>query len=474
MNDTVTFFNSLSRSLEPFKPIEPGHVRMYTCGPTVHDFAHIGNFRTFIFEDLLRRTLKFHGYQVTHVMNLTDVDDKTIRKSRQAGLPLRQYTARFKEAFFEDVDALRIERAEHYPAATDHIDDMVKLIEALQSKDHTYRSHGSTYFSVASYPEYGRLSGVDIQEDTDAQHSRVDHDEYEKDNARDFALWKAWSPEDGDAFWETPLGKGRPGWHIECSAMSRALLGDHFDIHTGGIDNLFPHHDNEIAQSCAATGADFVNHWLHSEHLLVEGKKMSKSLGNFLTLRDLMARGHSPVVVRYALLSAHYRTQMNLTEELLQASAQAVERLREFERRLRAHLLADHPNPLPAEEDGLEEAKTQFKQALFADLNLPEALGHLFRLVRHVNGLLTRGTLPPQRTQAVLDWLKEVDTVLAVLEPEAKASDPNEDKVKALVLKREEARQGRDWAQADTLRAQIEALGYIVKDTPQGPSWRRI
>ena len=462
---TIELFNSLGRRREPLRPIEPGHVRVYTCGPTVHDVAHIGNFRTFLFEDLLRRTLKLHGYRVTQVMNLTDVDDKTIRKSRDRGEPLRAYTARYKRAFFADLDALRVERAEHYPAATEHIGDMVSMIEALRERGHTYEAGGSLYFALSSFPEYGRLSGARL--DAAPRRSRIDQDEYAKEDARDFALWKAWSPADGDVYWDTRLGRGRPGWHIECSAMSQALLGDHFDIHTGGVDNCFPHHENEIAQSQAATGAPFVNVWLHSEHLLVNGQKMSKSLGNYTTLRDLIARGWSPVAVRYALLSAHYRTQMNLTDALLHASVQSVERIRELHRRL----TADPIEPDAEAPELVREARERFRGALFSDLNLPEALGHLFVLVREVNARLDEGLLTAGEQAALRAWLEEdVDAVLDVLRVEGVEDDRGE-QVARLVAARERAREAREWAKADALRAEILSLGYALKDTPEGPVW---
>ncbi|MEL6177361.1 MAG: cysteine--tRNA ligase [Myxococcota bacterium] len=470
-------FNTLHRKLETLHPIEPNHVRMYTCGPTVHGEAHIGNFRTFLFEDLLRRALRLYGYQVTQVMNLTDVDDKTIRKSRASGMALADYTARYKRTFFADRDALRIQPAEHYPEATAYIDAMVAMIQTLTDRGHTYRSEGSTYFRLSSYPDYGRLSGTVChhQASNAPRQSRIDHDEYGKDDVRDFALWKAWTEADGEVYWDTPLGRGRPGWHIECSAMGRALLGDHFDIHTGGVDNCFPHHENEIAQSRAATGKDFVNIWLHSEHLMIDGRKMSKSLGNISTLRELLAHGWDPVTVRYALLSAHYRTSMNLTEDLLHASTQAIERLRELRRRLRALSPTAEPPPHPtAATEGLEQARRQVRQALFTDLNLPEALGHLFVFVRQVHGWLDRGQLPPTHAQPIVAWLEnEVDAVLDVLNDGSPPREECEADVARLAAQRDTARAQRDWALADALRDAIIDLGYAVQDTPQGTVWSR-
>ncbi len=309
MPEELVLRNTMSRSLEPFEALEPGHVRMYTCGPTVYNYVHIGNLRTFLFEDVLRRTLRLFGYRITQVMNLTDVDDKTIRGAREAGLGLREYTDRYIEAFFKDMDTLRAERAEHYPRATDYIPQMVRLIQRLTEKGHTYRAEGSIYYRISTFPGYGKLSG--IRPESTLAGARVDADEYEKDDARDFVLWKA--PKPGEPSWDTELGPGRPGWHLECSAMSMELLGETFDIHTGAVDNVFPHHENEIAQSEGATGKPFVRYWLHAEHLIVEGQKMAKSAGNFFTLRDLLERGHDPVTIRYLLISVPYRQKLNFT-----------------------------------------------------------------------------------------------------------------------------------------------------------------
>ena len=329
----LKIFNTLSRRLESFEPLTAGKVRMYTCGPTVYDYAHIGNFRAYLFEDLLRRYLQYSGYQVTQIMNLTDVDDKTIQGSQKAGLPLAEYTRHYKEAFFADIQALNIEAAEAYPAATEHIPEMIALIETLFKAGVAYRSEdGSVYFSIAKFPAYGRLAQLDLSELRPG--ARVAQDEYQKDNLADFALWKAWSPADGPVGWEAPWGRGRPGWHIECSAMSMKYLGPSFDLHTGGVDNIFPHHEDEIAQSEAATGQPFVKYWMHCAHLVVEGRKMSKSLGNFFTLRDLRERGYNGREIRYALLSAHYRQTLNFSFAALTAARAALQRLDEFQDRL--------------------------------------------------------------------------------------------------------------------------------------------
>ncbi|HLE61127.1 MAG TPA: cysteine--tRNA ligase, partial [Thermoanaerobaculaceae bacterium] len=326
----IRFLNTLSRRLETLEPLEMGHVRIYTCGPTVYNFPHIGNYRTFLFEDVLCRTLKTFGYRVTQVMNLTDIDDKTINGAAAEGISLREFTDRYVAAFFEDIDTLGVERAEHYPRATEWIPQMVELVQRLTERGHTYVQDGSTYFRIASFPGYGKLSGIDVAQVRAG--ARVDADEYEKEDVRDFVLWKA--PKEGEPFWDTPLGPGRPGWHLECSAMSMGLLGESFDIHAGGVDNIFPHHENEVAQSEGATGKPFVHTWLHAEHLFVEGQKMAKSLGNFYTLRDLLEKGHDPLAIRYLLISVPYRQKLNFTFDGLHAAAAGIERVGNTLRRL--------------------------------------------------------------------------------------------------------------------------------------------
>jgi cysteinyl-tRNA synthetase len=464
---TLQFQNSLTRKKEVFKPIDEGKARIYTCGPTVYNYAHIGNFRTFLFEDVLRRVLKYSGYEVTQVMNFTDVDDKTIRDSQAEGLPLDVFTERYKTAFLEDLDTLRIERAEHYPAATDYIDHMVKLIQTLVEKGHTYEDAGSVYFKLSTFPEYGRLANLDP--DQMRSSGRVDSDEYEKDDARDFVLWKAWVPSDGDVFWETALGKGRPGWHIECSAMSMDLLGPHFDIHTGGVDNRFPHHENEIAQSRCATGSAFVNTWLHSEFLLVEGKKMSKSKGNFYTLRDLVEKGLDPLAIRYTLLSVHYGAQLNFSMDGIEASSQAIRRLRDFNRRLQSNTEANSGTTTDdsAALDRVKQCDAAFSAAISDDLNLAGALGHLFRFVRDGNAALDAGLVGLKGIAAFKAWMLKVDTILDVLS-ESACNDDTECEARELLEARTAAKASKDWGRADELRKQIQELGYDVKDTPQG------
>lgn len=463
---SLRFYNTLTRSLDDFHPIEPGKVRMYTCGPTVYNVAHIGNLRCYTFEDLLRRFLKFEGYELLHVMNLTDVDDKTIRSSREKGVPLREYTKPYIEAFFEDLSTLHIERAEHYPAATDHVPEMIELISILMAKGFAYKSEdGSVYYSIDKFPEYGCLCRLDKSGLRPG--ARVAQDEYEKENIGDFALWKAWDEEDGDVAWDSPWGRGRPGWHIECSAMSMKYLGESFDIHCGGMDNIFPHHDDEIAQSEAATGRTFVNYWLHNAHLVVNGKKMSKSAGNFYTLRDLLAKGFGGREVRYELISTHYRQSLNFTLEGLEAARAALGRLDEFRVRLAECAGSEPAGPLPA---WAGEAQDSFREALRDDLNISGAMAAVFEMLRAGNREMDHGSVSPAVAAAALEVWAGFDRVLGFLVPV-------EEKVPAgvmeLVAQRSAARERKDWAASDRLRLAIDEAGYAVKDTPQGPKVRR-
>src|SRR6202040_2319810 len=384
MNE-IRLHNTLSGQTEPFVPQKPGEVSMYTCGPTVYDYAHIGNYRTFVFQDILRRFLKLRGFKLNHVMNLTDVDDRIIANAAAAGESIRDYTEKFVQAFFDDCKTLSIEAPEHWIRATDHIDDMVRLIEKLKENTYTYPSEGSIYYRIAKFKDYGKLSKVDL---TGIQAgARVDNDRYEKESARDFALWKA--PKPGEHFWETPIGAGRPGWHVECSAMAMKYLGDTLDIHTGGIDLAFPHHENEIAQSEAATGKPFARYWLHAEHLLVEGEKMSKSLGNFFTLRDLFAKGYKPSALRFALASVPYRRQLNFTFDGLQQAASAVERLRNFADRLKQGKF--EPGQHPGMSERIAKAAADFDAGLSDDLNTAQALAAAYDLVREANVAIDKG-----------------------------------------------------------------------------------
>jgi cysteinyl-tRNA synthetase len=460
----LVFRNSLTRTKEEFKPIDEGKVRMYTCGPTVYDFAHIGNFRAYMFEDLLRRYLKYKGYQVTQVMNLTDVDDKTIRDSQAKGISLKEHTAPLVKAFFEDLDALRIERAEHYPAATDHVPEMVEIIKKLIAKGLAYQTDGSWYFKISEFPDYGKLANLD--KSGLKAGARVAADEYEKESVSDFALWKAWDEADGDVFWETELGKGRPGWHIECSAMSSKYLGNHFDIHTGGVDNMFPHHENEIAQSEGANDETFVNYWLHCEYLIVEGRKMSKSLGNFYTLKDLVGQGYSPVAVRYQLLSTHYRQQLNFTIDGLDQAAKSLERYNDFIVNLEAYKGGQSSGEASAVVD---RVKADFEKGLDDDLNISGSLGAVFDFIRDINRLRSENKLSAKEKSLVLETIHKIDSVLGF---EIKAGVLDSE-IEDLIAQRTAARKNKDFAAADGIRDKLLEMGIVLEDTAQGVKWKR-
>jgi cysteinyl-tRNA synthetase len=459
----LMLYNTLGRRVEEFVPIEQGQVGIYTCGPTVYDYGHIGNFRTFMAQDLLRRYLKFKGYRVTQVMNLTDVDDKTIRGAQREGVSLKEYTDRYAEAFFKDLDTLRIERAEHYPRATDHIGDMVRLVNALLEKGYAYQRGGSVYFDISRFKDYGELSGIKAKKIQ--RQARVEADEY-KEEARDFALWKAWDEGDGDVFWETEIGKGRPGWHIECSAMSIRYLGETFDVHSGGIDLVFPHHENEIAQTEAATGRKFVNYWVHVEHLIIEGQKMSKSLGNILTVRDILGKGYSGRAIRYLLLTAHYRAQLNFTESGLKQAEASLQRLDDFMRRLKT---VESGASNPDIHDGCVAVQRKFEEALDNDLNIPEALAAIFDFIRELNKLIDNTGSSGRDLQEVLNVMLRFDTVLGVLETEEKELS---DDLRRLIDEREEARRRRDWVTADKIRVDLLERGVVLEDTPEGVTWK--
>ncbi len=462
----MKIFNTLTQQLEKLTPLDGRCVRMYTCGPTVYDYAHIGNFRAYVFEDLLRRTIRYFGFEVRQVMNLTDVDDKTIRGARQAGVALADYTRPFKDAFFEDLRTLNIERAEHYPAATDHIPEMIALIEKLVSTGRAYRSEdGSVYFRIAAFPDYGRLAHLD-REGLKAG-ARVAQDEYEKEQAADFALWKAWGPDDGDVGWDSPWGRGRPGWHIECSAMSMKYLGETFDVHTGGVDNIFPHHEDERAQSEAATGRPFARYWMHCAHLVVEGRKMSKSLGNFYTLRDVLRQGWQGREVRYLLLSGHYRQALNFTWEALSAARGALARLDELSDRLRERAGGAAVGDLPAWSRPHRDA---FDEALGNDLNVSEALAAMFNLARDAHREMDAGRMRPEEAGALMELLGLWDRALGVLARPEVAPDSE---ALALLERREAARRARNWAEADALRGLLAEKGWLIQDTPQGPKLKR-
>lgn len=458
---SLKLFNTSGRSLQEFSPLEEGRVRMYTCGPTVYNYAHIGNYRAYIFEDLLRRYLKYCGYDVIQVMNLTDVDDKTIRGANGEGVALDEYTAEYKQAFFDDIDTLKIERAEHYPAATEHISGMIGLIETLFEKGYAYQSaDGSVYFKIAACENYGELAQIDM--DGLRAGERVSQDEYDKENAADFALWKAWDEDDGPVAWDSPWGRGRPGWHIECSAMSMRYLGDSFDIHTGGIDNIFPHHVDEIAQSESASGKPYAHTWLHCAHLIVEGKKMSKSLGNFHTLREVLDKGYSGRELRYELIGTHYRQTLNFSFAGLDAARAALERIDDFRSRLQS-LGPDKADKLPAWADDTER---KFAAALDDDLNISEALAALFELIHAGNRALDAGDADPGDAAAVIALLKRMDSVFGFIESEEEEIDPE---LLQMARDRQAARSAKDWAEADRLRDEIQSRGYRIEDTSAGP-----
>jgi cysteinyl-tRNA synthetase len=468
MDPTVLrFHNTLTRRIEAFEPLEPGHARVYTCGPTVYDHVHIGNLRTFLFEDVLRRTLKLFGHRVTQVMNLTDVDDKTIRGAAAAGVSLREFTDRYVEAFFDDLDTLRVERAEHYPRATDYVPQMVELVKRLEAAGHTYRSEGSIYFRISTFPRYGALSGVSL--DDNIAGARVDADEYEKEDARDFVLWKA--AKEGEPSWDTELGVGRPGWHLECSAMSMALLGESFDIHTGAVDNIFPHHENEIAQSEGASGVPFVRTWLHAEHLVVEGEKMAKSKGNFFTLRDLLEKGYDPLAIRYLLISVPYRQKLNFTFDGLHAAAQALERIANTLRRLQHNPPASGHGDLHITE--VEAFRAELRAGLADDLNTARALAAVHTLLRKANTALDGGGISREATQALTTALAEADGVLDIMHSAEPVDDGDEAEIRRLVDERTEARASKDFPRADRIRDALAERGIVVEDTPHGPVWHR-
>ncbi len=463
----IHFFNTLTRKKERFVPIEEGKVKLYTCGPTVYDFSHIGNFRAFIFEDLLRRWLEYQGFKVTQVMNLTDVDDKTIKASNKRGVSLSEITGRFIDAFFEDIETLNIEKAEYYPRATEHISEMVALIKKLMDKGYAYRGEdGSLYYGISKFKDYGRLAKIKVEELKPG--ARVKVDEYAKEEASDFVLWKAWDEADGNVFWETEIGKGRPGWHIECSAMSMKYLGETFDIHCGGVDNLFPHHENEIAQSEAVTGKRFVNYWLHNEHLLVEGRKMAKRLGNYYTLRDLTAKGHDPKAIRYLMLATHYRQQLNFTFEALEGAKNTIERLSNFMRRL---MDADGKGNGKRINQLMTHVQKDFCEAMDDDLNISVALAALFDFVRETNNLLDSNLLSKEEAEEVYKLMTTFDKVLGVI-GEVRREEKLTKEAEELIRKREEARKAKDWKTADKLREQLKAAGIIIEDTAQGVRWR--
>ncbi len=502
----LRFYNTLAAQVEDFHPLSAHEVRVYTCGPTVYDYAHIGNFRTFVFQDILRRHLKYRGYRVEQVMNLTDVDDKTIRNSRAAGLSLREFTAKYIREFEMDRDLLDLEAPEFLVRATDHIDDMIRLIQTLASKGYSYESEGSVYFRVDKFKDYGKLSRIDLSGIRAG--ARVDSDEYDKDNARDFVLWKAAKKDEPS--WPSPFGPGRPGWHLECSVMAMKYLGETLDIHSAGVDLVFPHHENEIAQSEAATGKPFARYWLHAEHLLVNGEKMSKSLGNFYTLRDLIAKGYKPSAIRYLLASVHFRKHLNFTLDGLHQAQVSLDRLRNFRYRLTKE---EFPaGQTPRFQERAAAARSAFEAALDDDLNTAEALGAIFELVRDINSAMDRGEFRDGDRAAMLDTLDRWDRIFSVIEDDdfaklrqfeilqsaeigretgeaAKQASQGENRqeptagvlagllddeeVERRIADRETARRRRDFGESDRIRAELLEAGIIIEDTKVGTRWKR-
>lgn len=460
----IRFFNTLSGKVETFTPITPDEAKLYTCGPTVYDYAHIGNFRAYVFEDLLKRFFVFLGFKVTHVMNITDVDDKTIKGAKAEGKTLDEYTRKYIDAFFEDIDLLNISRADFYPRATEHIQEMAALVKGLQEKGHAYEKEGSIYFSISKFPEYGALSKINLAELKPGK--RVEADEYEKESAQDFALWK--QKKEGEPFWETEIGAGRPGWHIECSAMSMKYLGQTFDIHCGGVDNIFPHHENEIAQSEAYTGKKFVRYWLHLHHLIVDGEKMSKSKGNQYTLRDLLEKNIDPLDLRFLLLSTHYRRLLNFTFEALTQAHLSRQRIQDFVYELGHRTFKDGENGEISKL--VEETRKKFIEGLSNDLNISLSLSALFELIRKANILITQDKAGKKDAQKLASLLSSLDRILAIL-PRMEEEELAPEVMKK-IEEREKARRLKRFDVADRIREELLKKGIILEDTPEGVRWK--
>jgi cysteinyl-tRNA synthetase len=464
----LKFRNTLSGQIEEFRPLNEGEVRFYYCGPTVWEYGHIGNFRSAVAADVVRRYLKFKGYKVTHVMNITDVEDRIIAKSHAAGVTIDEYTAKYIDALWEDFDALGCERPEVVPRATRHIPEMVELIEKLLATEHAYRSDGSIYYRIASFPEYGKLSKINFAGNIAGASERVDTDKYEKEDARDFALWKEPSSETEPA-WDTAIGRGRPGWHIECSAMSMKYLGESFDIHAGGIDLVFPHHENEIAQSEGATGKQFVRYWIHFEHLKVEGETMSKSKGNYYTFRDITAKGFSPAAIRYFLLSVPFNKQLNFTFDALAGAEKTVASLRDFRARLSE--AKTEPGSNAELHEAAERALREFEEGMDDDFNTSVALAVVHNFSREVNTALARKKVKAENQRELLEVIDRIDTVLNIFGKRQREMLDTE--VQALIDERQEARRRRDFGRADEIRLELADRGIILEDTKDGVRWKR-
>jgi cysteinyl-tRNA synthetase len=460
-------FNTLKRKKEEFVPLHPPKVGLYTCGPTVYNYPHIGNYRAYVFGDLLKRYLTHSGFSVQHIMNITDVDDKTIRDSQKAKKPLKEFTQFYENAFFQDLETLKIVHATQYTRATEHIPEMIAMVEKLLKKEIAYKTDDGIYFSVRKFKKYGKLANIKLAELETGASGRVKADEYAKENAQDFALWKFWTADDGDVVWDAPFGKGRPGWHIECSAMSMKYLGQQFDIHTGGVDLIFPHHQNEIAQSEGVTGKTFVKYWLHNEWLLVDGKKMSKSAGNFYTLRDVLDKGYDPLAIRYLYLGTHYRQKFNFTFAGLDAAKQAVQRISDCYENL---ALANAKSNNPAVHKRAELLKKEFTEALDDDLDTPQALAVIFAFVKDINVLIADSALSADDGKALRAAFEDVDQVLGILKkPDAKLTKA----LQKLIDDREAARKDKQWKKADELRDELKKHGIILEDSAQGVRWKR-
>jgi cysteinyl-tRNA synthetase len=460
----MQLFNTLGSRLEEFVPLHPDKITMYCCGPTVHDRAHIGNFRTFLFEDILYRYLNYKGHKVQYVMNITDVDDRTILKARKQNLSLRDYTDLYTQVFFEDRQTLKIQPADKYPRATDHIPQMIEMIQKLLEKGYAYQSHDSVYFRITSFPSYGKLSGLDQQTLIDGY--RVDSDEYTKESPKDFVLWKGRKEEED--YWDAPFGQGRPGWHLECSVMSIQYLGIPIDIHAGGVDLIFPHHENEIAQSEATYGQTFVRYWLHSAHLQVDGEKMAKSKGNFFTVREMIEEGHDPLVLRYMLMSVHYRKQLNFSDEALTQAKGAVGRLKDFLYRLHHDSFSEGRSP--EVENILATAQKTFEESLDDDLNISGALGGLFEMIYKLNKLADKNEIGAQDVPAIEALIRKMDQVLGVaVFPETSISE----EIEKLIEQRNEARRNKDFRTADEIRDSLSKQGIVLEDTPGGTRWKK-
>lgn len=462
------FFNTLSRQIEEFQPLEDRKVRMYICGPTVWNFAHIGNFRTFVFGDILRRYLKFKGYELTHVMNLTDIDDRIINEAAARNISIDEFTAPYEQYFLEDFDALGNERPEIIPRATHHIPEMIEIISTLLENGHAYESDGSIYYRIAAFPGYGKLSKISFSGNIAGGSDRIDTDKYDKEDARDFALWKLVGPDD-EPGWDAPFGRGRPGWHIECSAMSMKYLGETFDLHAGGQDLQFPHHENEIAQSEGATGKLFAKYWIHSEFLKIDDVTMSKSKGNFFTFRDLTKQGYSPLAIRYLLLSVPYRKQLNFTFEGLQGAESTVDRLRNFRSLVRDARVGEGSNEGAAASVG--KALADFESAMDDDLNTAAALAALHDMVREINTALAAGLLKADDQAAALNAIAKFDSVLGIFG--AEDSQLLDADIEALIEERQNARRDRDFGRSDEIRDELAAKGIILEDTKDGVRWKR-